>query len=268
MTNTIKNIKNKNRKSRNMKNTLKNMKGGADDDLAHVLILKTIKPGLLTYFKDYFNMPPELLYQTFNTFVALIEQYNKKKPFKYIHEIENIIQFCTSAFNNSPNYSPSAYYKLITITNDNFYKLLKKSLNLTYDLIIKKLYKIVEYQNAPASYFCMLRNHICQLFKGIADCINILIALFMLINMYNNSRGMREAVHASILKNPVLFNEFLPKEERIHWWNNKRKNTELDDYIRTLYVKLNKLLTLERDIYLCPEKMLRKECMMVKQPIT
>jgi hypothetical protein len=31
------------------------MKGGADDDLAHLLILKTIKPGLLTYFKYVFT---------------------------------------------------------------------------------------------------------------------------------------------------------------------------------------------------------------------
>ena len=130
---------------------------------------------------------------------------------------------------------------LIIINNNNF-ESLKNSLNMTYDLIIYKLKKIIRYQSAPAMYYCNMRMLISYLFKCIRDCIKVFVALLILLSIKPNFNI------DNLLKKPTLFDGFFNTNAA---YLDFKKGNKISFFlcIITLYLKLNELLSSELSFF-------------------
>jgi hypothetical protein len=219
--------------------------GGADDDIEAALIPKTMNNYVIELFyvitSNEITDNKKVIYENIYDFLSKFYKYSRRNNvinLDNIDDIKNLYNVFFKKSNISDLKKQVAEYNLDNI-NEHASKIID-SLNLTYDLIIKKLHKIINYFNAPGTYFCYMRLRIFKLFLGISDCIiifNSLRLLLLLSNVDNND----------ILKRPKLFYKLQNDSFFKNLFGKERKS--FDTYVIHLYLKLNYLLTYERQIY-------------------
>lgn len=221
--------------------------GGADDDKGAALIPKTMNKDFIELFYAIIGhkitIDKSVIYEKIYIFLKEFYKYIKQNKVNilYINNIDEIKELYYNFFKQNVISNLKEQSAEVFLNNiDNYAPMIIDSLNLTYDLIIKKLHKIINYFNAPGTYFCYMRLHIYDLFLGISDCIMIFNSLRLLLLISNVKDN-------DLLKRPKLFYKLQNDSFFKNLFGRERKS--FDTYVIHLYLKLNDLLTYERQIY-------------------